>query len=238
MKDISAPFSLYDFFAVLLPGAVGLFGIYLFLNPSLTQARHDVIFSPVIFKQFTSDLALITSLVLSSYFLGLVINALSELLIDRFANRILFAHIDRDLEHHNVKNAIQKKFGKDILKQSSRRTFIMVETTVGTHLPEAAARASKFIALAVMFQSLTLALLIIAVALVRGAMIGQVFTGSFVSSAIGVILFLVLVSLMLWSYRRYKRMWSQTVFMSFVAWVNLEKGNEGGTSNKGSSQKV
>jgi hypothetical protein len=236
MKDISAPFSLYDFFAVMLPGAVGLFGIYLFLNPSLTQVGHDAIFSAVIFKQFTSDLALITSVVLLSYLLGLVLNALSELLIDRPANRILYAHINRDMEHHNVKKAILKKFGKDILKQSTRRTFIMVETTVGTHIPEAAARASKFIALAVMFQSLTLALLIIVAALVRGSTIGMIFHGSFIGSVISmVVLFLVLISLTLWSYRRYKRMWSQTIFMSFVAWVNLEFGNEGDTSHKGPS---
>ena len=232
MKDISVPFSLFDFFAVLLPGAAGLFGVYLFLNPALTAAKHEAIFSRLILKEFTSDLALITTLVLSSYLLGLVLSALSELLIDRPANRLRGAHIVKDLSHYNVKKAVQQKFGDDILKQSFRRTFTMIESTVRTHSPEAAANADKYIALAVMFQSLTLVLFVIEAVLVKGAAAEEVFVGSLVSFAIAVILLLVLISLMLWSYRRYKRMWSRVVCMSFVAWASLEKSGEEGTSNK------
>jgi hypothetical protein len=232
MKDISVPFSLFDFFAVLLPGAAGLLGIYLFLNPALTAAEHDAIFSKIILKEFTSDLALITTLVLSSYLMGLVLNALSELLIDRPANRFWGAHIVKDLSHHNVKKAVQQKFGDDILKQSFRRTFAMIESTVRTHSPVAAANADKFIALAVMFQSLTLVLFVIGAALVKGAATEAIFAGSLVSFAITVTLLLLLILLMLWSYRRYKRMWSQAMCMSFVAWASLEKGDEEGTSNK------
>jgi hypothetical protein len=36
VKEVNIPFSLFDFFAILIPGAVGLFGIYLLLNPQLT----------------------------------------------------------------------------------------------------------------------------------------------------------------------------------------------------------
>ena len=226
MKELSIPFSLFDFFAVLLPGAVGLFGIYLFINPALTYAGHDAAFSAIILQRFTSDIALITGMVLAGYLLGQVLNALSELLIDRPANRFFGAHIIRDLNHHNVKKAIQKKFGDDILRQSARRTFIMVESTVGANLPDAAATARRFIALAVMFQSLALALLVIGAALIRGYAIKEAFSGSFVSLALAVVLILTMAAITLWSYRRYKRMWSQTMCMSFVAWVNLEKGVE------------
>jgi ABC-type multidrug transport system fused ATPase/permease subunit len=232
MKDISVPFSLFDFFAVLLPGAAGLFGLYLLLNPALTAAEHDAIFSKIVVDKVTSDFALITTLVLASYLMGLVLNALSELLIDRPANRLRGAHIARDLRHYNVKKAVQQTFGDDILKQSHRRTFTMIESTVRTHSPETAASADKYIALAVMFQSLALVLFVIEVALVKGTATEAIFAGSLVSFAITATLLLLLILLMLWSYRRYKRMWSQAMCMSFVAWASLEKGAEENTSNK------
>lgn len=233
MKEVNVPFSLFDFFAVLLPGAVGLFGVYLYLNPGLTQAGHDAIWGQFVFRQFTGDLALITGLVLASYLMGLVLSALSELLIDRPVNRFWGAHIVQELNHYQVRKAAQRKFGEDILKQSVRRTFIMIESTVGAQLPEAAASANKFIALAVMFQSLALALLIIGTALLRGLVMGQIFAGSFVRLAVAAALWLGLVSLTLWSYRRYKRLWAQTVCMSFVAWVHLKGGDEGGENESG-----
>jgi hypothetical protein len=222
MKEFSVPFSLFDFFAVLFPGAVGIFGVYLFMNPSLTQTGHDAAFSQIVLQRPIGDLSLVTGLVLTSYLLGHVLNALSEVLVDRPVNRFFGAHIVCDLNHHNVQKAIQKKFGDDILKQSFRRTFIMVESTVGANMPDAAATAKKFIALAVMFQSLALTLLFIGAALIRGYTIGEVFSDSFISFALVMVFILMLVALMLWSYRRYKRMWSQTWCMSFVAWVTLE----------------
>jgi hypothetical protein len=39
MKDISVHFSLGDFFAILLPGAVGAFGMYLFANLTLSTLK-------------------------------------------------------------------------------------------------------------------------------------------------------------------------------------------------------
>jgi len=221
VKELSIPFSLFDFFAVLFPGAVGLFGVYLLINPSLTQAGHEAALSQTVLHRPIGDLALVTGLVLTSYLLGQVLNALSELLIDRPINRFRGAHIVHDLSHYNVQKAIQQKFGEDILKQSVRRTFIMVESTVGANMPDAAATAKRFIALAVMFQSLTLALLFVGAALVAGYTIGGLFSNSFVSFALVVVFILILVALMIWSYRRYKRMWSQTTCMSFVAWVTL-----------------
>jgi hypothetical protein len=219
MKELNIPFSLFDFFAVLLPGAVGLCGVYLFINPSLTQAGHDAIFSQIVLQQFAGDLTVITSLVVISFLLGQVLNAVSELLIDKPFNQLFGSHIAQDLNHYNVNKAIQQYFGDDILKQSKRRTFIMMESILGANLPDAAATAKRFIALAVMFESLALALLVVGVAFVRGYMMVGAFAGSLASLGLVADILLILVALMLWSYRRYKRMWSQTVLMSFVAWV-------------------
>lgn len=222
MKELSIPFSLFDFFAVMFPGVVGLFGVYLLINPSLTQAGHDAALCQTVLQRPLGDLALFTGLVLISYLLGQVLSALSELLIDRPMNRFFGAHMVRDLSHHNVQKAIAKIFGEDILKQSARRTFIMVESAVGANMPDAAATAKRFIALAVMFQSLTLALLFVGAALVRGYIVAALFSDSFSKFALVVVFLLILIALMLWSYRRYKRMWSQTTCMSFVAWVALK----------------
>lgn len=222
MKELSVPFSLFDFLAILFPGAVGIFGVYLFMNPSLTQAGHDIAFSQIVLRWPEGDLFLVTGLVLVSYLLGQVFNALSELLVDRPLNWLLEAHVVRDLKHPNVQKAIQKKFGDDILTQSFQRTFIMVGSTVGAKMPDAAVTAKRFIALADMFQSLALTLLFIGAALIRGYTIGQVFSNSFVSFALVMVFILILVALMIWSYSRYKRMWSQTTCMSFVAWAILK----------------
>ena len=80
--------------------------------------------------------------------------------------------------------------------------------------------------MAALFQSLSLALLAIGSALIRGYAIKEAFSGSFVSLALAVVLILTMTAITLWSCRRYKRMWSQTMCMSFVAWVNLEKSIE------------
>lgn len=222
MKEIRVPFSLFDFFAVLFPGAVGIFAVYLLINPSMTKAGHDAAFSQVVLQQPIGELSSVVGLVLASYLLGQVLNALSEVLVDGPANKFLGAHITRDLNHHNVQEAIREKFGDDILKQGFRRTFIMVEATVGAKMPNAAATAKRFIALAVMYQSLALTLLFIGAALIRGYRIGQAFSDSLVDFLFVMAFILMLFALMLWSYRRYKRMWSQITCMSFVAWAALE----------------
>jgi hypothetical protein len=219
MKELNIPFSLFDFFAVMLPGAVSLCGIYLFFNPALTQSGHDAVFSQIVLQRLSGDLIVVTSLVVISFLMGQVLNALSELLIDKPFNRLLGSHICRDLVHHNVKKAVQQHFGNDILEQSNRRTFIMIQSIIGANLPDAAATANRFIALAVMFESLALALVIVWAGLIHGYATGSVLATSFAGLVSAIIVLPALVALMLWSYRRYKSMWSQTFCMSFVAWV-------------------
>lgn len=225
MKELNIPFSLFDFFATLMPGAVGLFGVYLMLNPGLTQTGHAAVFGGLATAQFESELVLAAGMLLLSYLLGHVLNALAELLIDKPANSRLGAHIVRDIGHPTVQAALKETFGADTLKQSRRRTFTMMEALVSRRMPEAAANANRFIALAVMFESLALALLLVGVALARGYAIGALAAGSFVQPALTLGLLLGLVGLMLWSYRRYKGMWSRTIAMGFAAWAMSGDGD-------------
>jgi hypothetical protein len=220
MKELSVPFSLFDFFAILFPGVIVVFGIYLFINPSLTEAGHIAALSNLYFPRIGGDLTLATFFILSCYLIGQVLNALSELLIDRPANRIFGAHIGRDINHFIVQEALKKQFGNDIKNQSVRRTFIMIESLVGLKMHDAAATAKRFIALAIMFESLALALMIAGIALIRSFAKGHLFSGSPLTLVFVIAFVFILVSLSLWSYRRYKSMWSQTMSMSFVAIVN------------------
>ena len=84
MKDIKIPFSLFDFLAVMFPGAVMLFTLYLWWNPGL-KAQPEAI-KGTVFEGLDSELLLATLAVLSSYLVGYMVNALSEYLIDRPAN--------------------------------------------------------------------------------------------------------------------------------------------------------
>lgn len=79
-----------------------------------------------------------------SYLVGLVLAGLSELLvdkpiIDKPTNMVFGADIVRDLKHHNVNQPVRLEFGDDIVKQSTRRTFIMIESAVDSKMPEAGA---------------------------------------------------------------------------------------------------
>jgi hypothetical protein len=86
-------------------------------------------------------------------------------------------------------------------------------------MPDSAITAKRFIALAVMFQSVALALLLVAAGLIKGYAEESIFSNSLVMLGLALTSILVLVVLLFWSYRRYKSLWSLTVTMSFVAWV-------------------
>jgi hypothetical protein len=200
----------------------------MFFNPALAEAAHKAVFSQTIFESFKGELTTFTGLVLFSYLLGLVLNAVSELLIDRPANSFFGYHIQQDLrENKVVQAAVARKFGDEILHDFEKRhrpTFTMIESLVGLNLPDAAATAKKFIALAIMFQSLALAMLLTGAAVIRGYVIKKIFLGSWIYLALTLGLILVLVILLLWSYRRYKHMWSRVTLMSFAAWVSPGEG--------------
>jgi len=253
MKEFSIPFSLFDFFAILLPGAVGAFGLYLFANPALTAAGHQAIVSKTIFAQANDQIAVITGLVLFSYLLGQVLNAVSEMCLDRPANTLLgwsasehLASLKLSIDHglkwtgfHGklrcpvqrqyewaapdqvsdigrlLRNCVEKKFGQGVFEHPSY-TFGLVQAAVREHMKEAAATSQIYIATAVMFQSLVVATLLIGVALAWGYAARQIAAASLIGSeALG----LGLALIFFFSYRRYKRMWANALYVAFVVWA-------------------
>ena len=223
MEEITIPFSIFDFFAVLLPGGIGLLGLYMFANPTLAVTVHNCVFSGSIFFQINSDFAIITILVIASYLMGHVLNALSDILIDTPMNKIRGAHIRKDIDNPIVKRAIIREFGQNYLEQNYRHIFAAVEGIVSKHVPDAVITARRYIATAVMFESLTLSVIIILAALLIGRILDK-----FCFSLPLILFVIVLVALIFvfpWSYRRYKGMWSRGITMSFSAWVKSKENN-------------
>jgi hypothetical protein len=217
MKEITIPFSIFDFFAVLLPGGIGLLGLYMFVNPTLALDVHQSIFSGSILFEIKGDFAIITILVIASYLMGHVLNALSDILIDTSMNKIFGAHIRKDIENPIVNKAISQEFGKNILKQNYRRIFVAVEAIVSKNVPDAVITARRYIALAVMFESLTLSVIIILAALLKGFILNK-FCFSLPIFLFPIVL-IALTFVFIWSYRKYKGMWSRVFTMSFSACV-------------------
>ena len=223
MKEIAIPFSIFDFFAVLLPGGIGLLGLYMFANPTLSAEVHKSIFPDSIIFQIEGEFAIITILVIASYLMGHVLNALSDILIDTPMNKIFGAHIRTDIKNANINKAIVQEFGNDILEQNYRHIFAAVEAIVSKHLPDAVITARRYIATAVMFESLTLSVIIILAALLIGRILNKF------CFSLPLILFLIVLGALIfvfpWSYRKYKGMWSRGITMSFSAWVKSKESN-------------
>ena len=253
MKEFSIPFSLFDFFAILLPGAVGAFGLYLFANPALTAVGHQAIVSKTVLGQVTNQIAVITGLVVFSYLLGQVLNAVSEICLDRPANALLgwsaskhLAGLRLSIDHgpkwigfHGklrcpvqrqyewaapdqvsdigrlLRNCVEKNFGQGVFEHPSY-TFGLVQAVVREHMKESAATSQIYIATAVMFQSLVVATLLIGVALAWGYATQQIAAASLVG---GEALGLGLAVMFFFSYRRYKRMWADALYVAFVVWA-------------------
>jgi hypothetical protein len=250
MKEFSIPFSLYDFFAILLPGAVGVFGLYLFINPALTAAGHQAALGNTVLAGLTNQVALVTGLAVFSYLMGHLLNAFSELMIDRPANKVLGWSVSvylRNLKlstdnglrwigfslRHPVpwgrlykwtpldqaspigkllKECVEEKFGP--IFEDVSYCYTLVRAFVARAAPEVTGEAKIFIATAAMFQSLVLATALIGAALLRGMLAKQIGPTVFWPS-IG--LTVVLTSMFFFSYRRYKRLWVETLYAGFIA---------------------
>lgn len=271
MNRFSVPFSLYDFFAILLPGSTGLFGVYLFLNPGLTPAGHEAIFGASVIGGINGEIALITVLIILSYLAGHILNSLSELIVDKPFNRLggwsashylqwlglvadkgiiwtarqeqkilgkgwktkperilglflpyrLYISLNPARAKPNgklLKKCVEKKFG-NVFSQHSF-TYLLVRTASASLAPDAAGEAKIFIASSVMFQSLSLAMILIMSGLIRAFGLGVAQAGIF---WIGTILALAFIVIFLGSYRRYKRLWVEIIYTSFISAVCNEK---------------
>jgi hypothetical protein len=246
MKDISVPFSLYDFLAILFPGFAGGLGIYLFFDPTLAKSSAFIQTLGTV-----NELILLTLVIIGGYFIGHLFNAVSELIVDRPANTLLgwtgsryLANLGilRDLGFHGfaiinhklkfpkrlfeysaaddwltqvgalLLNCMQAQFG-DVEKDYGY-TFTVIRAFVAKSNPEAAGEAKIFAATGAMFQSLTLAILVIGTALLKG-----VFTKSLSETYLAPILIgtIGIALLTFFSYRRYKRMWTETFYAGFMA---------------------
>lgn len=84
MKDISVPFSLYDFFAILFPGLFGLIGIYLFFDPAFQN-----IDSVVSGLSGINDIAFAIVLLIVGYFTGHIFHTFGRFFVERPATNYL-----------------------------------------------------------------------------------------------------------------------------------------------------
>lgn len=85
--DGKLPFSLFDIFALVFPGAVAATGIYLSFDPTLS-----------LFQGSKVELSSTFLFLLASYILGHVLHATSEILIDRTVNLTRGSIVGRYLE--------------------------------------------------------------------------------------------------------------------------------------------
>jgi hypothetical protein len=231
MKQLNIPFSLFDFFAILMPGIVSMMGVLILVKSPSTIKECEEIISRISTNKMENEFILFFVLILFSYLMGHILNALSELLIDKQLNKIKVKkkdsiwfgyHLKKDMKTENVKTAIVETFGEKVSNEEQHREiFNMVETLMMKYHPEKIAEAKSFIAIAVMFESLALSSLFI----------GGVFVfGSIPFKAPQIILIilltLVLAGLFIWSYRRYKSMWSKAVLFGFAAWFKNKRSEK------------
>lgn len=213
MKEINVPFSLFDFFAILIPGLVGTFGIYLFLNPTLTIEAHEAAFSATIFSAIQNEIIWLTGVIAISYVLGHVLQEMSLWLIvapieSGRLKRIGIAPVLREYQ---------------LMKSEQHLDTSVVLSIVREDMPKNMALADVYVATAWMFQSLILAMFLILIAVFRGLGYSQITLAQILLrlTPIAVIIFTFFLL-----YRRYKRMWYFAVWDAYGAWTQSKEKSE------------
>jgi len=266
MDSNKLPFSLFDFFALIFPGAIGMFGLYWLFDPGLQ-----------VIQTVKIDLTITFILIILSYLIGHVLHAASEILIYHLANftvgsivgeylyrvglanqvkkgplkrilnyvtnftrgewdpDILFEwnkqfedkHISDIKAPLSTSAALDRKFGKLIkarleiefqtVPQRINHIFQLVLAFSQKNTKSDANEVPAFAAIETMFRSLTLAtsILFIIFLAIRSSNISVDFFAI-------CIVFLLFIALFLYSHRRYKRMWVETIFAQFIV-ASLEK---------------
>lgn len=201
MKEIHVPFSMFDFFAVLIPGAVGAFGLYLLLNPQLSIEAHEAAMSKTVFSAIENEIIWVTCIILLSYLLGHILYGLSELLID--------APIE----------LLRSLFGQETVmvrrNPETDLSFWVVRSIVQEHMPRNMALADVYIATSSMFESLVLATSLIIIALLRGLFVQKIDVQQVLPTLLPAIL---LLPTFFFSYRRYKRNWNNAILNAYDGW--------------------
>jgi hypothetical protein len=248
MDSNKLPFSLFDFFALIFPGAIGVFGVYWLFDPDLALIR-----------KIELDLTTTFLLIIFSYLLGHVFHAASEILIYQLANftvgsvvgeylqrvglakksslnlrkkimnyltnfkrgewdpDILFEWGAKDINIANldeqfgslIKERLDIEFGT--IPQRINHIFQLVLTYSQKNSQNSSNEVPVFAAVETMFRSLTLATsVLLVIFLTRHA-----YTPSIPFFATCIV-FVLSIALFLYSHRRYKRMWVETIFAQFI----------------------
>jgi hypothetical protein len=117
-----------------------------------------------------------------------------------------------------IQSCIEVTFGK--VNQDYGYVYRLIYAYVTQFAPVIAGEAKVFTATAAMYESLTVAFVLMGIALLKGNLQGQIAT----NPTIGGLIVLVLLSILCFSSsRRYKRMWVETIYAAFVAVVKSQK---------------
>lgn len=251
MKDINIPFSLYDFFAILFPGIFGLISIFLFLDPSLQNINlywqsingiNDFILSLalIILCYFVGHIFNTLGRFLverpATQFSGWSVNkylAIQGIVLDkgirgfvrkeghlRFPKRIFEYNESGNVKPMGIliKKCVETIFGK--INQDYGYVYRLVQAYVTQLAPASASEAKIFSATAAMYESLTVAYALIGIALLHGIVISKSFSN--VTVALIVVSFILSV-LCLYSSRKYRKLWVETMYAAFVVVVQSQK---------------
>lgn len=259
MDYTQLPFSVFDFFAIFLPGAIGTFGLYLFIDPTLHNIESTI-------ENITKDQSIFVTvfvifLVVFSYLLGHILSALSELLLEKIRNIYTGSEVGRHLrycglaeprqntaeswkrswrnpdfrwqwsnpdETQELRNqnggtllaeCIQKEFGVATPGQIGY-TFRLILSFVNRNNSGKDSELGTYIAQATMFQSMIVAMTLLFAAILHGYLV-QHQIGLVLVGVSGVIIAFLSLSFY-YEYRRYKRMWVERVFSTFIV-ISKEK---------------
>lgn len=254
MKDINVPFSLYDFFAILFPGFLGVLSIYLFIDPTL----HNLNLYSLSLNNINEFIMLII-LIVTCYFVGHIFNTLGHFFIERPATRFLGWAVniyltDNDiLQNKGIRGFLVKdghlNFPKRVFEYTENRkikpigmlTKSCVETTFGKinkdygyvfRLIHAYVKQfAPYSAGDAKVFTATAAMyesLTVAFTLMGIALLKGMFTNQIILNVaiIPTLILFLLSALCFSSSRRYKRMWVETIYAAFVSIVKSQKNTK------------
>ncbi|GEM_PF-5266819 len=253
MDNSKLPFSLFDFFALIFPGAFGLLGVYLIFMPDISKFQPEWLnlTSAVVFT-------------IASYILGHALHAASEIMIERVLNLffgslvgeylrrvglaiynpardwrkffreivgLVFINWDPDSKFkwntqpekpERIDETIDQNAGR-LLYACLKNEFQPLPHKIDLIFNLVLAYSQKntkgetnevpvFAAVETMFRSLALATVLILAGLWS---VVRTQSGSIIPVEVIYIPFF-LIPLFLYSYRRYKHMWVETIFSQFI----------------------
>jgi hypothetical protein len=255
MAGLSIPFSLFDFFAVLLPGVVTTFSLYLAINPLLSQSRHTQLVTTTVIGSFSGELFALAIFVIWCYLLGYAVTNFSQHLIEKpykFLGRqgptAIFDRVHAAYESNKAKSkqstssnwksnaedafaAMVAHFAKERFGEglSVRELFTLCLSVLTENAPANRAGIQIAVVTSQMFQGLALAFLIAFVVVIARVIPIASYPLSW-SLLVASVLFFISSA---YGYGHYKRIYYGSVFGAYVAYEAEQRRKE----KKGSQQK-